>query len=97
MRTRAGGYKQDKWVNAFLTVINVPGQRGLYARRPVADEPAERLAALPPTTVIYGERDWVMTESSLAAARELGCRLHVLPGGFRALAQGSNRPGPRVL
>ena len=44
---------------------------GIYARRPIADEPKERLATLPPTTVIYGQYDWVQTPSALEAARTL--------------------------
>ena len=74
----------DKWVNAFLVPLmgGDDDDSGLYARRPIADEPPERLAALPPCTVIYGERDWVMTPSALEAAKRLpGGHLHLVRGG----------------
>ena len=51
-----------------------------------ADEPAARLASLPPCTVIFGDRDWVKTPSAEDAARALpGGRLHVVKGGFHHL------------
>ena len=61
----------DSWVNALLVFVDGEEHRGLYARKPLADEPASRLAMLPPTMVIYGERDWVQTPSALRAAETL--------------------------
>lgn len=53
---------------------------GLYARRPLVDEPPARLATLPPTLLLYGERDWVWTPSVLQAAEEAipRCTLRVV-------------------
>ena len=39
--------------------------------RPLASEPAARLATLPPTLLLYGERDWVWTPSVRAAAAKV--------------------------
>jgi pimeloyl-ACP methyl ester carboxylesterase len=76
----------DKWVNAFLVPVSSAEHPGLYGRRPLADEPAARLASLPPCTVIFGDLDWVMTQSALDAAPALpGGRLHVVKGGFHHL------------
>ena len=58
-------------MNALLVFVDMGDHRGIYARKPIADEPAERLARLPPTMVIYGEKDWVQTPSALRAANEL--------------------------
>ena len=59
---------------------------GLYARRPLHDEPPERLATLPKTLVIFGSKDWVKTPSAERAARELpNFSLHVEPDDFHHL------------
>lgn len=71
----------DPWVNAFLVPVSAAEHSGIYARRPLAEEPAWRLALLPPTSVIFGERDWVMTPSVVDATKRLRGRLHVVPGG----------------
>lgn len=83
----------DKWVNAFLRFVDGAEHTGLYARRPIADEPAERLAALPPVSLIFGEDDWVFTPSCYAALDRLpaGSTLHVEPKGFHHLYM--DKPG----
>ena len=76
----------DSWVNALLVFVDGEEHRGLYARKPLADEPAARLATLPPTMVIYGERDWVQTPSALRAAETLpNFVLRVEPGAHHHL------------
>jgi len=47
----------EKNVNWLLVPYLPPAPFGFYARRPVCTEPAERLARLPPTTLIYGSHD----------------------------------------
>jgi len=47
----------EKAVNWLLTPYVSPAPFGFYAKRPVASEPAERLAKLPPTTLLYGAHD----------------------------------------
>lgn len=55
---------RDRWVNSFLIFkggLSAEGVEhfGLYGRRPLAAEAADRLATLPPTLLLYGDRDWV--------------------------------------
>ncbi len=47
----------EKNVNFLLEPFFAPAPFGFYAKRPVASEPAERLARLPPTTLLYGSHD----------------------------------------
>mmetsp|Transcript_8718 Transcript_8718/g.24192 ORF Transcript_8718/g.24192 Transcript_8718/m.24192 type:complete len:127 (-) Transcript_8718:274-654(-) len=56
---------------------------GLYGRRPIADEPPHRLACLPPSLLLYGDKDWVWTPSVRQAAEGAlpSCTLHVIERG----------------
>lgn len=47
----------ERAVNYLLVPYLPPAPFGFYARRPVATEPAARLARLPPTTLLYGDHD----------------------------------------
>lgn len=47
----------EKNVNWLLEPFFSPAPFGFYAKRPVSSEPAERLARLPPTTLLYGKHD----------------------------------------
>ena len=47
----------EKTVNFLLEPYFAPAPFGFYAKRPVSAEPAERLRALPPTTLLYGSHD----------------------------------------
>lgn len=44
-------------INYLLVPYFNPAPFGFYARRPVCHEPAERLAKLPPVTLLYGSHD----------------------------------------
>jgi len=80
----------DSWVNSFLVFRQgYHGNTlhsGIYGRRPLATEPRERLQLLPPTSVIFGDRDWIYTPSVADAVRLLpNGHLHVEPGGSHHL------------
>lgn len=47
----------EKTVNYLLEPYFSPAPFGFYAKRPVATEAPDRLAALPPTTLLYGSHD----------------------------------------
>jgi len=47
----------EQVVNYLFVPYVSPAPFGFYARRPVCEEPAARLAALPPTTLLYGSHD----------------------------------------
>merc|ERR1712159_922157 len=47
----------EKNVNWLLDPYFSPAPFGFYAKRPISSEPAERLAKLPPTTLLYGSHD----------------------------------------
>jgi len=47
----------ERSVNWLLEPYVSPAPFGFYAKRPVSGEPAERLARLPPTTLLYGSHD----------------------------------------
>ena len=47
----------EQAVNYLLVPYVPPAPFGFYARRPVSTERRERLAALPPTTLLYGSHD----------------------------------------
>ena len=47
----------EKAINWLLEPYFSPAPFGFYAKRPVSAEPAERLARLPPTTLLYGSHD----------------------------------------
>ena len=47
----------EKAINYLLEPYFSPAPFGFYAKRPVSTEPAERLASLPPTTLLYGSHD----------------------------------------
>ena len=47
----------ERNINYLLVPYLPPAPFGFYARRPVCTEPPERLAKLPPTTLLYGSND----------------------------------------
>ena len=51
--------------------------RGIYARRALVDDP--RAPSLPPTTVLYGERDWMLNGLTERAVADLGAELVLVP------------------
>lgn len=59
---------------------------GVYGRKPLAEEPPERLALLPQTSVIFGDRDWIFTPSVAEAVDKLPHgKLRMVPGGHHHL------------
>ena len=76
----AGHLSSDQWVNCFLHFLpDADGRVTIVGRRPLAHEPPERLARLPPTAIIYGNHDWVShtTATASAAAALPNCTLHI--------------------
>ena len=57
--------------NYLLVPYLPPAPFGFYARRPVCTEPPERLAKLPPTTLLYGSNDlhYIPTMPEAVSAR----------------------------
>ena len=51
--------------------------RGIYARAALVDD--ARVASLPPTSVLYGERDWMLNPLTEAAVATLGADLVLVP------------------
>jgi len=75
----------EKNVNWLLDPYFSPAPFGFYAKRPVSSEPAERLAKLPPTTLLYGSHDLhyipTMPEAvaTVQAASHQPVRMHHVP------------------
>ena len=68
-------------MNTFLRFVDGAEHYGIYGRRPIADEPPARLAMLPPTALIFGEKDWLLTPSVDEAVTKFppGSSLHIEP------------------
>lgn len=73
-------------VNVLLEPFFSPAPFGFYAKRPVSTEAAERLAKLPPTTLLYGSHDlhYIPTMpqaiKAVAAAASHPVRMHFVRG-----------------
>ena len=73
----------DAWTVALLTPVDGAEHKGIYGRRPVADEPPEVLAKLAmPVHAISGSDDWIFTPSVKEFVAALpNAKLHMVKDG----------------
>lgn len=71
----SGPISHERNINWLLTPyipgLGSPPPFGFFAKRPVCTQPADRLATLPPTTLLYGDRDLHYIESMPEAVKRV--------------------------